>query len=77
MFFAHAFDDRSRCESSVQLFLALRKAEVPSELHVFDAGGHGYGMRPQSEFPVTLWPKLCEQWLNRRGWLKPGESSGK
>jgi acetyl esterase/lipase len=70
MFFAHAFDDPVSCESSVQLFLALKKAGVASELHVYDAGGHGYGMRAQADFPVTTWPKRCEEWLGRRGWLK-------
>ena len=71
MFFVHAADDGVRCENSVQLFLALKKAGVPGELHIYDAGGHGYGLRPQAEFPVTLWPQRCEEWLSRRGLLKP------
>ena len=70
MFFAHAFDDPVRCENSVNLFLALKKAGVASELHVYDAGGHGYGLRPQANLPVTTWPKRCEEWLNRRGLTK-------
>lgn len=69
MFLAHAFDDPVRCESSVQLFLALKKAGVPSELHVYDAGGHGYGLRA-TDFPVTSWPKRCDEWMRRGGWLK-------
>jgi acetyl esterase/lipase len=70
MFLVHAGNDPVRCENSVQMFLALKKAGVPSELHVYDAGGHGYGLRPQAEFPVTTWPKRCEGWLDRHGWLK-------
>jgi len=70
MFFVHAADDGVRCENSVQLFLALKKAGVPAELHVFDAGGHGYGLRPLAEFPVTHWPQRCAEWLSRRGLLK-------
>lgn len=70
MFIAHAYDDPISCEHSVQLFSALKKAGVRSELHVYDAGGHGYGLRPQKEFPVTAWPKACEAWLARGGWLK-------
>jgi acetyl esterase/lipase len=61
-FLVHAFDDGVVAENSVQLFLALKKAGVPSELHVFDRGGHGYGLRP-TEMPVTAWPKRCEEWL--------------
>jgi acetyl esterase/lipase len=70
MFFVHAADDGVRCENSAQLFLALKKASVPSELHIYDAGGHGYGLRPKPEFPVTEWPRRCEEWLTRRGLLK-------
>ncbi|HEV7225663.1 MAG TPA: alpha/beta hydrolase [Pirellulales bacterium] len=69
-FIVHAEDDPVSCENSVQLFSALKKAGVRSELHVYDAGGHGYGLRPQKEFPVTAWPKACEAWLARGGWLK-------
>ena len=68
MFLAHAFDDNVTPESSVLLFLALKKANVPSELHVYDAGGHGYGLRSVSEFPVTGWADRCGDWLRRRGW---------
>jgi acetyl esterase/lipase len=69
MFFVHAADDGVRCDNSAQLFLALKKAGVPSELHIYDAGGHGYGLRPRSEFPVTDWPRRCQEWLARRGLL--------
>ncbi len=68
MFLVHAFDDNVAPESSVLLFLALKKANVPSELHVYDAGGHGYGLRPVAEFPVTGWADRCGDWLRRREW---------
>lgn len=42
---------------------ALKAKNVPSEFHLFDVGGHGYGMRP-SDDPVSKWPELCEKWLN-------------
>lgn len=70
MFFAHAFDDGIRPENSVQLFLALKQAGVPSELHVYDAGGHGFGMRPVENAPNTHWAKRCKEWMSRNGWLK-------
>jgi len=70
IFFVHAADDGLSCANSAQLFLSLKKAKVPGELHIYDVGGHGYGMRPVAEFPVTSWPKRCEDWLSRRGLLK-------
>jgi acetyl esterase/lipase len=69
MFLVHAQNDGVKAENSVQLFLALKKAGVPSELHVYDAGGHGFGMRPVANLPVTTWPNRCEEWLARAGWL--------
>ncbi len=71
MFLVHAFDDPIRCESSLEMFRALKQAGVPSELHVYDAGGHGYGLRAVESLPVTQWPQRCREWLGRRGSLKP------
>lgn len=62
VFFAHAGDDKILPESSIQLHLALRQAKVPSELHIFASGGHGFGMH-QIPHPVAGWPRLCEQWM--------------
>jgi acetyl esterase/lipase len=67
-FFAHAADDGITCQSSVQLFTALRKVGISAELHVWESGGHGYGMRPQKDKPIpTAWPKRCEEWMKARG----------
>ena len=62
VFFAHAGDDKISAESSIQMHLALRQAKVPTELHVFTDGGHGFGLRP-SAHAISGWPRLCEQWL--------------
>jgi acetyl esterase/lipase len=70
MFLIHAFDDRVPVESSLFMTLALKNAGVPAELHVFDTGGHGYGLRPVEAHPVTQWPQRCEVWLKRNGWVK-------
>ncbi|MDP7009896.1 MAG: alpha/beta hydrolase, partial [Verrucomicrobiota bacterium] len=67
--FIHAGDDRITADGSVQMWLAMRRASVHSELHVFPHGGHGYGLRP-SEDPVSKWPKLVEAWLKRTGLVK-------
>lgn len=69
MFLVHAGDDPVPAESSVLMYLALKKAGVAAELHVYGSGGHGYGLRKTSK-PVTAWPARCEEWLRERGWLK-------
>lgn len=70
MFLAHAFDDPVAPETSVFLLLALKQSGVPSELHIYDAGGHGYGLRPVENLPVTGWSARCADWLRRRGWCR-------
>jgi len=68
MFFAHAADDRVKCDSSVHLFLALNHAKVPAELHVYHDGGHGYGLR-EDKPRVTRWPQDAGAWLQEVGLL--------
>lgn len=68
-FFAHASDDRISSENSIAMYLALKKAKVPAELHIYASGGHGFGLR-SSEHPASSWPQRCEQWLRSRGLLK-------
>ena len=45
-FLAVASDDRGSLESTVLYYLALKRAGVPAELHVYESGGHGFGLRP-------------------------------
>lgn len=63
-FIVQAEDDPVHVENSTAWFLALKKAKVPAELHVYSEGGHGYGLRPQAKWPVTTWPKSVELWLH-------------
>lgn len=62
----HTQDDWVKAENSILYYLALKEAKVPSELHVFPSGGHGYGLRT-SKHAVSGWPKLCETWLKKMG----------
>jgi acetyl esterase/lipase len=56
-------------ENSIFFYLALRKAGVPAELHVFRTGRHGLGLAPDT--PGTkAWPKCCEDWLRGQGLLE-------
>ena len=59
----HAADDGSvPVENSLLMFAALRAAGVRSELHVFDRGGHGFGMRGVAGIDASAWPQLVENW---------------
>ena len=71
LFFAHAFDDKVSPLNSLLLAAEAKKAGVSAEVHVYDVGGHGYGLRPVQEKPVTTWPARCSEWMARNGWLKP------
>jgi len=46
----------------------LKAAKVPVELHIFEEGGHGFGVR-QWSYNVAIWPTLFRGWLNDRGYL--------
>lgn len=55
-------------ENTVEFYLALRKARVPAEMHVFETGPHGVGL--DLENPVLgAWPVLLTNWLRERGLL--------
>jgi acetyl esterase/lipase len=62
-FIIQAEDDPVHVENAVVYFLQLKNAKVPTELHVYAQGGHGYGLR-RTEMPVTAWPKEVETWLH-------------
>ncbi|MET0749091.1 MAG: alpha/beta hydrolase [Rhizobium sp.] len=68
-FIAHAMDDPIvPVDHSLMLFQALRSAKIDTELHIFQSGGHGWGMgktRPS----VRSWAQLVETWLRLNGML--------
>src|SRR5690348_12652819 len=53
-------------ENSVDFYLALHKAGVPAELHVFEKGPHGVGL-DLSDPALGEWPRLLANWLRGRG----------
>ncbi|MBI3855704.1 MAG: alpha/beta hydrolase [Planctomycetes bacterium] len=67
-FLAVATDDQGSAPGTVRLYLALRAAGVPAELHIYGAGGHGFGMRKMDK-PCASWPQRCEEWMRSRGLL--------
>jgi acetyl esterase/lipase len=56
-------------ENSILFYLALRKAKVPAELHVYEKGKHGVGLAPKDPV-LSSWPDRLEAWLKGRGLLK-------
>ena len=56
-------------ENSVEFYLALRKAGVPAEMHIFQHGRHGLGFAPNDP-ELSIWPTLLENWLRLRGLLE-------
>jgi acetyl esterase/lipase len=49
-------------------YLALKKAGVPVEMHLYAQGGHAFGLR-RTKFPITEWPQLVEKWLGTIGMI--------
>ena len=62
-FIVQAEDDPVHVENAVAYFVALKNAKVPAELHIYAAGGHGYGLR-RTALPVTNWPASVLTWLH-------------
>jgi acetyl esterase/lipase len=62
-FLVHADDDTGvSAENSVRFYLALRKAHVPAEIHIYKAGKHGFGLG-KTGTPAAQWPLQCQNWL--------------
>jgi len=69
MFIAQASNDpASLPQSAAALYLALLEAKVPAELHIYEAGGHGFGMQKRDNAAGTSdWPNRALDWLRGRG----------
>lgn len=77
IFLVHAYDDFVPVQNSLSLATAYKEADVPVEAHIYDAGGHGFGLRYVEELPITWWPERCEQWMRRNGWLNATQANGR
>jgi dipeptidyl aminopeptidase/acylaminoacyl peptidase len=67
-FLVQTEDDTVRVESSLFYYLALKRAGVQAEMHLYSRGGHGYGLRPSTD-AVSSWPGRAEDWLRTIGVL--------
>ncbi len=62
----HSDDDKGVLpENSIQYYLALRKYNIPAALHIWEDGGHGYGLG-NDKGSVKSWAKICEEWMIQR-----------
>ena len=62
-------DDFNFAPQNVQLYLKWLNAKQPAELHVYEKGGHGFGLKKQN-LPVDGWIDRFEDWLKMHGYLE-------
>jgi acetyl esterase/lipase len=66
-FIVHSADDKTvPVTNSIRYYEGLVKFGIPSELHIFQKGGHGYGLAVNRE-TQSAWPELCIRWLKASG----------
>ncbi|MDR7210284.1 alpha/beta hydrolase [Flavobacterium piscis] len=66
-FLVHSMDDAAvPVENSMEYALALKKYKIPCELHIYERGGHGYGLA-KSGGTESYWSEACSRWLKERG----------
>jgi acetyl esterase/lipase len=62
-FLVHAADDKTvPVKNSIVYFEGLQKNNIPAELHIFQKGGHGFGLSIDKG-TQSAWPGLCLNWL--------------
>uniref|UniRef100_UPI003216B9A4 alpha/beta hydrolase n=1 Tax=uncultured Draconibacterium sp. TaxID=1573823 RepID=UPI003216B9A4 len=65
-FLVLADDDKSvPPRNSIEFYSALKRYDIPAEMHIFQQGGHGFGIR-KTGLPVDEWPELFYNWLKAR-----------
>lgn len=68
IFLTHASDDGLvPIANSIALYQAMLDAKRPAELHAFDQGGHGFGVRLPNTVPASAWPSLFTAYAKRSG----------
>ena len=56
-------------QNSISYALALKKYNIPCELHLYESGGHGYGLGRTAD-TESSWPEACAKWLKMHGLIK-------
>ena len=58
--------------TATECYNALKRAQVPAELHIFELGPHGTGLANNlPKYPeLTIYPELVENWMELHGWME-------
>jgi endo-1,4-beta-xylanase len=69
VFMVCADDDRSHVEPTVKFYLELEANHIPTEMHIYAFGDHGFALRPTKRpgAPVESWADRLKDWLADRG----------
>lgn len=68
-FMVHSLDDDAvPVQNSIRYALAMQKHKIPCELHIYQQGGHGYGLAPWGG-TQSAWPETCRKWMEVNGFL--------
>ncbi len=65
-FLVHTHDDQSTSLGAVMFYAHLKKQNISSELHVYQNGGHGYGVRSRPKSAIGTWQDRAIEWLELR-----------
>lgn len=69
-FMVHSIDDGAvPVQNSIDYAMAMQKYHVPCELHIYQTGGHGYGLGKKNSGTESTWTGACEKWLEVRGYI--------
>jgi acetyl esterase/lipase len=71
-FLVVAHGDKTFVQGSAVFYLAARRADASSELHIYGKGGHGFGMK-KIEDEIVKWPDLAGNWMRAMGFLEKAE----
>jgi acetyl esterase/lipase len=55
-------DNEDSPYDSLSYYIALTKAGIPAEMHLYAQGKHAFGLR-HTKFAITDWPTLVDRWL--------------
>ncbi len=77
VFLFHTNEDTGvPAENSILFYLALRKQNIPAELHIYERGRHGVGLAA-NDATLGTWPARLADWFRTRGLLDSGEQDGR
>jgi len=72
-FMFSAYDDPHHTSvTNASLYLKYLAAGVPAEIHIYNRGGHGFGIRDRP-LPITSWPARLQEWMGDRGLLSSAQ----